>query len=393
MDRESRLLFEAMRGFIQNEKVNFDVQPDWMRLISLANLHAVTGILAYMVLENRSDNTARIEPMMKSQCYAAIETYAKKSEAAKELVSKLNAEGIDTFLFKGSVVRRYYPIPELRSFGDTDILIKSSDREKSHALMLRENYLVKTDWEPVYSYYNDTEVYELHTQLLDGDISDSADCTAYFAEAWQSAVKTGEYCYEPETEFHFVYLVSHIAKHVRSAGAGIRMYMDIALLIKHEGEALDKARLSAALKKLGLKKFSDVVFTVCERYFGVKAPFDIEPIPDNILEDFMEYTINGGVFGHSAAEGSVNTMRKANESSRAAAVLHRLFPAASTIESRYTYLQGRHWLLPAAWLHRIFITREKWGEHTAEAKALLEADREKLNEVNSLYENIGLKNN
>ena len=81
---------------------------------------------------------------------------------------------------KGYYLRKLYPVPELRTFGDIDMLIHREDRQKVHELMLSLGYSVKQNWEPTYSYIKGAEYYEIHTNLMDGNLDNRADLKAYF---------------------------------------------------------------------------------------------------------------------------------------------------------------------------------------------------------------------
>lgn len=71
-------------------------------------------------------------------------------------------------------------------------------------------------------------------------------------------------------------------------------------------------------------------------------------------------------------------------------LFHRVFPSAETIERRYTYLQGHRWLLPVAWIHRVFRNRDQWGNHAKQAKKILNADEEQVRQLKKIYAEIGL---
>ena len=70
--------------------------------------------------------------------------------------------------------------------------------------------------------------------------------------------------------------------------------------------------------------------------------------------------------------------------------MKRLFPSAKSIESRYTYLQDKPWLLPAAWVHRLIITRDTWRRHAREAQNILSADLTEVQKIKDLYDQLGL---
>lgn len=67
-----------------------------------------------------------------------------------------------------------------------------------------------------------------------------------------------------------------------------------------------------------------------------------------------------------------------------------LLPKAVSIESRYTYLQGRHWLLPVVWGYRFFKTRNTWSYHAKEAKSIMNTDTDEVLKLKRIYKEIGL---
>lgn len=390
MTNEKLFLLDVLKSFIHEKKLNFDVELDWAKLMQLSTIHTVTGILGYMAMQNPCERTEQMTNILKKQCLVNIAIFTQRTEKARRMVATLNEAGIDHMLFKGYVVREYYPVPELRSYGDIDILIKPEDREKCHALMLEHGFDVKTDWEPVYSYYRDVELYEMHTELMEIDVSDKADYKEYFSHTWEHVQNVSENTFEPVPEFHFLYLLTHIAKHICGSGAGVRMYLDLAAFIEHFRDSIDWAYIGKELEKLKLKDFANIALTVVEKYFGVISPIGLGSIDAETLENFMNYTMDGGVFGHFGRDRGLVTLKKFNDKSRAATIINRMFPPADTIEKRYTYLQGNHWLLPVAWVHRFFKTRDTWGEHAKEAKGIIQTDNEEVEKLKRIYKEIGL---
>ena len=390
MTREKLFLLDVLKAFVHNEKLNFDVELDWAELMRLSTIHSVTGIFGYMAMSNPCERIEPMLPQLKTQCLGTIALFAQRTEKAKQLLDKLSEADIDIMRFKGYVLRDYYPVPELRTFGDVDVLIKPQDRETCHQLMLEQGFSVKTDWEPVYSYYKNADLYELHTELMEVDVSDKADYKGYFRNVWEHAMKTGEHTYEPIPEFHFIYLLTHIAKHINGAGAGIRMYLDLAFFIKHFGDGVDWSYVEAELESIKLRDFANFALTVTEKCLGIASPIELKSIENEVFEDFMEYTMDGGVFGHVGRDHALVTLKKSDDTSRMATVMRRLFPKADTIERRYTYLQGNHWLLPAAWVHRFFKTSGSLAEHANEAKSIMQTDDEEVRKLKKIYKEIGL---
>ena len=392
MEQEELFLLDVLKSFVREEKLNFDRELDWPRLLRLAMIHAVDGILGYMAMQSPCPQTEPLLPLLKKKCFASVASNVQRTALADELLTKLDDFGIDHLLFKGYVVRRCFPMPELRMFGDIDLLIRPEDRARCHAMMQELGFEVKTDWEPVYSYCRGQEIYELHTELLETDISEKLDCRSYFRSAWAYAVQTGEHTWELKPEYHFLYLLTHIAKHIHGAGAGIRMYLDLAAFIRHGREETDWAFVAGALDQLGLRTFADYALTLTERYLGTESPIPLQPLSPESFEAFAEFTMAGGIFGTFGRDSGLLTLKNAPDNSRPRflTVLRRLFPPASQLKPRYTYLQRRPWLLPAAWVHRFFRTRKTWSRHAQEAKSILNTDGFSVEKLKQVYRDLGL---
>ena len=324
-------------------------------------------------------------------CMGTIAGFAHRGALAELLLERLAENGIDHIVMKGYVLKDLYPVPELRTFGDIDIVIRPEDRKKCHELMLSMGYPAKTDWEPVYSYKRPDEFYEIHTELVETAVSEKADYRAYFRDPWPYAIPENSHRYQLKPEFHFLYLLVHLAKHIKGTGAGIRLYLDVAVFVRHFGDCLDWSWVAGELDSLGLSDFAAVVLAFVRQYFGIASPLVLPSVETSLLEMLAEHTVWGGVFGQDDRNDGRNTLKgERTDTLRLAVILKRLFPAAETIENRYTYLRGRHWLLPAAWIHRLLRTRAGWGDHTQEAKEILKADTQEIRRLRQLYQRIGL---
>ena len=393
MNEESIYLLKALKSLVSEEDPG-PFQGNWGQLIQLANIHSVTGILGYTVMNYPHEIDPQIKSFLKSQCMRTIAIQAMRADGMKYLIDRMNEAEIDHLLFKGYILKDYYPVPELRTYGDIDFLIRLEDRKKSDDLMIREGFERKTDWEPVYSYLRKAEYYEIHTDVMEVDVSDKADYKGYFRHIWEHAHLVNGHTYELSPEYHFLYLLTHIAKHISGSGAGIRMYMDIAMFIKHFGDQLDWSYVRGELGKLCFKDFANMVLTVVQEYFGVKSPIPLDRIDPEILEDFMEYTMAGGVFGHVGRDlGLVDLKKEARNSNdvrRIWTIMRRFFAPADELEKRYTYLKGRHWLYPVAIVHRLFKTRDTLDLHIREAQSIMHTDTEEVMRLKRVYKEIGL---
>lgn len=394
MVREEQALLQILRAYLHREAPRLPEDTDWDRLTKLAHIHNVSGILGYMTLFFPLCPDAQRVKAFRGTCLGTMAACANRAALAQQLSESLSREGIDHIAMKGFVLRHFYPVPELRTFGDIDLVISQEDRVRCHEFMISHGFGVKTDWEPVYSYTRGSEFYELHTQILEVDVWEKADHRGYFASLWPNAFPVDGCRWEFKPEFHFLYLLTHIAKHVTGSGAGIRMYLDVAVFLQHYGDSLDWAFVHRKLKELELEKFAGTVLALVAECFGIPSPIAMEPVSPEVLGDFLELTMAGGIFGRSAGDSGVDSLKRDSRNgegiSRRATLLRRLFPGAKSIESRYTYLQDKPWLLPVAWVHRLVKTRQEWRVHAREARNILTADWDTVAGLTRLYRDIGL---
>ena len=196
-----------------------------------------------------------------------------------------------------------------------------------------------------------------------------------------------------EPEYHLIFLLMHIAKHLYGSGAGIRMYLDIAFYIRKYRQTIDWKRFKSEINSLKLSKFVNTVFTAVQEWFGIESPVSLEKPDDDFTERFLTFTLNGGVFGFEDKSSALTQLRKNTAEgsvNRKKTLLNRAFPPVRNMEARYTYLQTKPWLLPAAWVHRFFKKKNTTGEYLKESKELLSFDENEVLKMKILYDEIGL---
>ena len=171
------------------------------------------------------------------------------------------------------------------------------------------------------------------------------------------------------------------------------MYLDIAFFIKHYREQIDWQHFQSEIEKLKLSDFVNTVFSAVEEWFEIKIPISLKSKDSDFLDKFTEFTLNGGVFGFVDKSSVVNQLRKnANERSinRLTTLLNRTFPPVKHMKARYTYLQTKPWLLPAAWVHRFFKKKGTTVGYIREGKELLTMNQDEVMVLNELYRQIGI---
>lgn len=367
----------------------------------LARLHAVEGIIGYMVrrLPPEARPGEKLQKYFADAFFSTIKRMTAAAHRANHMMEMLSAAGLPHICLKGYVVRDCYPVPELRTFGDVDLFLKQEDLEPACRVAREEGYTVSRGNALECSVRRGEEYYEFHAQMVEVEISDSTDLTDYFSDIWDYAVPlSGSYTYTLEAEQHLLYLFVHLAKHLCYGGAGVRMFLDIAAFIKTYAH-LDWGKLHTELEKTGLSRFAGRVLFFCREWLELPLPIRVEDMPEPEAAAFLEFVLSGGVFGASSGDAPEVAVRRSIRGGGGAAGavwtarLRTLFPSYEEMRAAYPFINGKNYLLPLAWMKRalcVFSPKRKRIARRMHALSQVAVDDRLLAEK-KLFDFLGLK--
>ena len=188
---------------------------------------------------------------------------------------------------------------------------------------------------------------ELQNNLAyEKNLSGEVDYEDYFNDLINKRVLDGKISVI-EPLHSFVYNIYHMAQHFYYTGCGVRMIIDIAVMIKHFENEFDWDEIIQVLKSLKLYEFATNVFNIIGKWFGIKVPNDkIEK--REVLEECEQYFINAGIFGRANINSDVGNIRK-NDS-----YLKWAFPSYSHMRQYNDWFKNKPAvLLPLAYVLRI----------------------------------------
>ena len=397
-------LLAILRAFVQEKSLTLleveQMEQNLPEVIQLAKIHGVLGIWAYKIREYyhihsvSSPEDQELSDTAEQVFSRTVQNAVKRELLYQGLSRALSEAGVDHLPFKGIVVKEFYPVPELRTYGDVDMVIRTEDRDRCHALMQELGYRSPVDFEPVYTYRKDGELYEIHTGIMSVNFTDRADYIGYFRNLWNNASLPENHVWAFSPEFHFVYLLSHIAKHIYGSGAGIRMYLDLAFYIKCLGSTMDWNMVQSGLRKIGLEQFFHLTLQNLHWWFGISLPIPVQKVEKSILEAFFDFTMEAGTFGYEGRNSGEQLVRQQGRKDetglRIKALCSTYFPPAKKIQCRYTYLQKHSWLLPVAWIDRFFRNLRHIGTILEDTGDIIGTKQDEIQKVNSFYHDIGL---
>ena len=236
-------------------------------IIAVAQAHQVLPIVYYQT----KDTTLRLAYIK------AISTYTQRRALLEQINSAFSE--IPFFIAKGMTVAQYYPVPQLRTMGDCDIIVHECDKERAKQILLSLGFKETTgEWNDMEWHFQKQALdFELHHRLLyDEDVNTEQE-KAFTDLVWDY-VKDREL----DVNFHFVYLLLHLKKHLLSRGVGIRQFMDLAVMSKNAN--LDCERISDFLHRVGIVNFAGVCSALCLRWFGIALPVETPEITNEFFE-------------------------------------------------------------------------------------------------------------
>lgn len=291
----------------------------------------------------------------------------------KYVLQEAEKRGLHPIVFKGIALATLYPEANMRFSSDADILISSKERLSMETLLQELGYLYvdgsSKDHVPVYKIQEGNRV--LKIELHDCLWEDYTGVQAEFLEELQlTAPETLLHttaCNIPITtlgyEQHLIYQIFHIAKHFAFEGLPLRYLVDITLYVNAYHQEINSSHFWDVMKKLKYDVFCDAIFKICVHYLGMtdvmmSTEYEKHPFNEALLVDIL--TAGREVSGASENWAATDTlalyfMRNTKATTtHSSQKLHMLFPGPSELKDKFSYAKKYKFLLPVAWVHRLF---------------------------------------
>lgn len=194
----------------------------WQDLLNMAMHNGVTSYVhagLSVMPEQGAESEAVLIHLRERALRNAYRNLALRAELVR-LVRAFDEAGIAVIPIKGPVLAdRYYRHPSLREFGDLDLLVSESDRDRAWQLLLRLNYHspyqnkdLQNRYHVVFSHRESEEVVELHWRIAGPQFG----CYYRGGFLWEGAQRVpylGASVLQPTIEANLLYLAIHAYKH------------------------------------------------------------------------------------------------------------------------------------------------------------------------------------
>lgn len=341
------LLSCFLNGTVPENKVY-----DWETIYHYADINDVAGIIAFLIkaLDDEYKPSGELLMYFKKSMAVAISSYEEKSSAYSYISALLEENDIDYITVKGMIVREYYPVRELRTSGDVDFIIKENQLEKAYKALQLPQIEIK-------AYNAGVIVLSACDSMV--EIHNSADVKSEYFKNVFSRVKSGEHTLNDYD--HLLYVLCHLLKHMSYRGAGIRMLMDLDVMIKSFA-SFDEKYFIKLCDEAGVLKGAQVLLSLSRLWFDtpVSSYYDLSN-DSALLQKLSDVFINGGSFGYEMSfvpagyvKNSIGKDGRISFINRIRIALRMAFPKKEYLKKCYKYYEKHSALYPLAVINRLY---------------------------------------
>lgn len=337
--------------------------------------------LVFWVLEPVCDPAMRETPILaewRSHYHGALRKNILMEIERTRVFAFLEQQNIWYMPLKGTILRQYYPLPELRQMCDTDILYDKSYRQTVCDWFVKNGYDAKcVDLacddcfykKPVYNF-------EMHRRLFDE--SHDPVWVKYYTGVENKLLTTeGSSLRRFRDEDFYVYLLAHGTKHHDNGGTGLRTLLDCFVYRRAKAAEWDTAYIGAQLEQLGLTDFERMLCDLCDSLFTAENPGSIKNLSAEQKQE-LEYILFSGTYG--TKENMVkHGLEKIGDTDSLTAqkikyLRKRLFPCKMDMDRwcdyRAPFFSHHPWLKPLAVPYRLLFGLVHAKNQQAELNAL-----------------------
>lgn len=351
---------------------------DLAKLYKLSKSHDLAHLVGDALIKNDLIEDGEIKAKFQKQMMLAVYRYEKINYELGRLRKVLNEAKIPFIPLKGSVLRKYYPEPWMRTSCDIDVLVhEEAVDQAAQTIVDKLGYTYEKKQYHDISLMSDGGVHlELHHTIKEN----KANIDALLSDCWDYATVLDGYECEFTNEFFFFHQIAHASYHFLHGGCGVRPILDLYLLQRKM--LFDNTVLDEMLEKSGIKKFFDAAKALSEVWFCDGEHTDVT----RRMEDYL---LRGGVYGSTANSMAVCQQK---EKGRLGYIINRIWLPYELLCITYPRLKGRKYLQLFYEIKRWFrIFNPEARKHKKRDLDIIKGlDAEQKAEVNQMLSDLGL---
>ncbi len=320
-------------------------EEDGKKLYSISKAHDLAHIVGSALAKNKISLDKETEGKFQKQTFTAVYRYENINYEYNRICDTLESAGIPFIPLKGSVIRKYYAEPWMRTSCDIDILVHEEELDRAAKQIV--DFLGYTRGEKGQhdiSLHSSGGVHiELHYSLIEDDAIGEAN--KILLEVWDFAksVDGALYHCELRDEMFYYYHIAHMAKHFVLGGCGVRPFLDICVL--NNKLEYDTESRYEILARGGLSLFARSSEELCEVWFGNAEHTEV-------TAQMQEYLLGAGVYGNMSNKIAVEQGKKGGKLNYA---MSRIWLPYEVLRFHYPSLEKHRRLL-------LFYEIRRWGK-------------------------------
>ena len=375
-----KIIVAVIKAYLNNAIFEFPEDIDFEKLYKLAQSHRVTAMIAPSVLKCDFANN-QIKSVFGKEMFKNAARYTAQDKERVELSQELKKAEIKHCFLKGTKVGAFYDNPDSRFMLDMDLYVEKDKFNIAEEILVNRGYECISNGDDKDTGYIKKPflIIELH-QELKYDYDKGYD---YYKGAFERMVTSDGYEMNMTDEDFYVYILSHTAHHLETAGTGIKSIIDHYYLKTKLKPRCNSVALEQSISQIGLTQFNEKIDKLCDFWFSNGEG-------DSLTDQLAEYIILSGVFGNGANRYLSGVAKGRYSENAEKYILNRLFPPLEKMKVRYVILKKIPLLLPLFWCVRIFkslLDRKRIAEETKMVSMTNTDEKEKQK---SFLNNLGL---
>lgn len=359
----------------------------WHKAIEIGKKHQIAPVLYYGAINSKIALDGEIKTFFENYTMQNIVVNQNQMYQLKVLFAAFEKEGVSYMPLKGSVLKSIYPKPEMRTMSDADVLIKNEEYSKIKPILQRLGYTEKCESNHEYIWKKGVLTLELHKSIMPTYYKDYHN---YFGNGWKLAKeKIDNYGYKMSPEDELIYNFTHLAKHYRGGGVGIKHITDVFVCFPMD-KGLDTAYIEKELKNFHLWEFFENISDTVKVWFeGMEETEKTRYITDYIFSSGSYGTAQMRNIGEAVTLSKIAGGAKKLHTYKK---IHLIFPTYKVMSYRDPILKKCPVLLPVMWLWRWFeLAFFKRDRVKIKNDKLREITVEKINSFEDSLKYVGLE--
>ena len=299
MYKEIDIAFALLRAAFENneEQITLNSQfltlnsHDWWSLFRLMQVNHVAAMTAGVLATLDVPREVKIPWLAEADKSKRWYTY--QTEVQQDIISQMSHHGIETLVLKGTHIAQYYPVPEMREFGDLDLYFYDRHDEADAVAQSELGVEVSNDAHHHSKYNYRGVTVESHYDFLNVHYPPSN-------RRYETMLKE----LAPSPTFEVLFLLRHMAGHFAAARITLRDLVDWTLTCRALNDKVDWSRVQDIVTKYGMSSFVIALRLVAEHQLGILIPLQLGNGPDDMANrDLFERDVVYGSVDDHAADG------------------------------------------------------------------------------------------